>query len=192
MKRLLLTTVLLIPVCAPVHAQKSQTPQTPQAQVVKPEPKKDASASIREGLNDVFGQLSQSLKDADALAGRLKDMAAKTSGDVANQITQAEETMGNLADKLGPEGSLSGELRGLRDAAQKHLERVQKLPGEFLDDEDRTRLLNSWQKVIQDADSASGNMSMMREQTGTALMKLQDARRPQCRKCCWSINTKRP
>lgn len=132
-----------------------------------------AAANIRAGLNQASQEMSEAVKQLDALAAHLKEVTNKSSAEVSKEVFGAEQVLGIAAEKLSPQGNLAAQLNGLREAGQRNLERIQKLPPGVLEETDRNLLLSGWQKVLQDCDNVSAERGMLVEQIKATIGKLR-------------------
>ena len=93
---------------------------------------------------------------------------------MVQQVQTSAMVLSGLVDKLKQNGDIAGELGAVRNAAAQHLKRVQDMPKGMIDEEDRTKIINAWQTVLQGADTAQANMATMRESLTAALSRLRE------------------
>jgi hypothetical protein len=165
MKRLLLATVLCLSAPA-AFAQHTTTP--------KPTPTLPADAPVKTELDNVFTQLGDQVRRADTLLEQLRETSKQTPANVAQQVQTSAMVLSGLVDKLKENGDIAGQLGSVRNAAAAHLKRVQGMPKGMIDEEDRTKIINAWQTVLQGADTGQANMTTMRESLTAALSRLRE------------------
>ena len=128
----------------PVSRHPAQTAPVPALPAFPPlgrSPAEGAAANIRAGLNQAAQEMGAAVRQLDALAAHLKAVTNKSSAEVSKEVFGAEQVLGIAAEKLSPQGNLAAQLKGLREAGQRNLERIEKMPQGVLDDTDRNLLL---------------------------------------------------
>jgi hypothetical protein len=127
---------------------------------------------IEAQLNAIFGQLAQTVKQADQIAGELRATASKGPAEMRQRVEAGANWMSTLADKLSDRGEVLMQLRALRAAAVAHRKRIADEKG-LLAESDRTKLLQVWSNVIAQADSAVAAVGSIRGQVLDALTSLR-------------------
>lgn len=113
-------------------------------------------------LNKIFERLGNTLKEADAIAARLRSAVQKTPEEAKAQVDDASKLLSGLADRLKPTGDVAGQVEALRNAANVNRKRVADMPSTMLDEMDRQRILDKWDSISRNAAGVTSAMADMR------------------------------
>ena len=158
-----LVVCLLLPIAAFAQTASTQPPA----------PGMTTETPVKSELEKVFNELSGHLKQIDKLAADLKATTTKKPSDTQSQLEGAAATLSALADRLQPSGDLAAQLSALRNAAALHRQRIQDTPKEAIEESDRSTLLNTWDKALQDTDKAGAAIADMKDRLVQVLGKLR-------------------
>jgi predicted nucleic acid-binding Zn-ribbon protein len=81
--------------------------------------------------------------------------------------------LGELADRLQDQGDVMGELRALDAAAQANRDRVAHLQKGTISEVDRTNVLRTWTKILQQVDAAQVRVKAIRDKILAAISELR-------------------
>jgi hypothetical protein len=162
-----LMTALVVTAICPVIGQAQQRPP---ATVTKPLP---PDTQIGAELNKIFERLGNELKEADAIATRLRSAAQKTPEDAKAQVDDATKLLSGLADRLKPTGDVAGQVEALRNAATANRKRVADMPATMLDEMDRQRILDKWDSISRNAAGVTSAMADMRSKVVSSVENLR-------------------
>lgn len=162
-----LMTALVVTAICPVAGQAQQRPPTAVAKPLPPD------TQIGAELSKIFERLGNVLKEADAIATRLRSAAQKTPGDAKAQVDDATKMLSSLADQLKPTGDMAGQVETLRNAATANRKRVADMPATMLDELDRQRILEKWDSISRDAAGVTSAMADMRSKVLSSVENLR-------------------
>jgi hypothetical protein len=92
---------------------------------------------------------------------------------VVQEVSQADDILSKLVDKLAPNGDFVAQVTSLRNAAVVHRKRVAELTGETIEENMRGQVLERWDQIIKDADALQNAVTDLRSSMMDKLQKLR-------------------
>lgn len=166
-KACVVVAAMLVISAYPVAGQAEQSSATAIAKPLPPDTKIGAE------LNKIFERLGDTLKEADAIATRLRSAAQKTPEDAKAQVDDAAKLLSSLADRLKPTGDVASQVESLRNAANVNRKRVADMPSTMLDEMDRQRILDKWDAISRNAAGVTSAMADMRTKLLSSMENLR-------------------
>jgi hypothetical protein len=113
-------------------------------------------SNIQKSLGDLVGRL-------DSVKSRLGNVSKMVPGDAELAVTNTATILGGIVDSLRDEGDILLSIHAVKEAAQRHKERVQSIPKNDINEADRSNVLAKWDSVLQTSDKMSLMSMAMRE-----------------------------
>lgn len=131
------------------------------------------SPSIQQQLTATLKALGAELARADTVVAGMHDAKKKGPLEAQLQVTKVATVLGELADRLQDQGDVMGELRALGAAAQANRDRVAHLEKGTISEVDRTNVLRTWTKILQQVDAAQVRVKTIRDKILSAISELR-------------------
>lgn len=129
--------------------------------------------SIQQQLAATLKALGAELARADGVVAGMRDAKKKGPLEAQLQVTKVATALGQLADRLQDQGDVMGALRALGAAAQANRDRVAHLDKGTISEVDRTNVMRTWTKVLQQVDQAQVRVKAIREKILSAISELR-------------------
>jgi uncharacterized coiled-coil protein SlyX len=131
------------------------------------------SPSIQQQLAATLKALSAQLAQADTVVAGMHDARKKGSVEAQLEVTKVATALGELADRLQDQGDVMGELQEFRAAAQANQGRVAHLEKGTISEVDRTNVLRTWTKILEQVDAAQVRVKTIRDKILAAITELR-------------------